>query len=105
MRTCFYDFQLLINVKKKDNVNLELRQRNNLFFFLYKKKNLDINQKIFFFLGKTRTRDKYRIVYTDQQRYELENEFIMSKYISIPRKSALSLTLSLSERQVSGDKY
>jgi hypothetical protein len=57
--------------------------------------------KIFFFcLGKTRTRDKYRIVYTDQQRYELENEFVMSKYISIPRKSALSLTLALSERQV-----
>ncbi|CAF1213712.1 unnamed protein product [Adineta steineri] len=50
--------------------------------------------------GKTRTRDKYRIVYTDQQRYELENEFITSKYISIPRKSALSLTLSLSERQI-----
>ncbi|CAF1684943.1 unnamed protein product, partial [Adineta ricciae] len=49
---------------------------------------------------KTRTRDKYRIVYTDQQRYELENEFIISKYISIPRKSALSLTLSLSERQI-----
>ena len=39
-------------------------------------------------------------MYTDQQRYELENEFIISKYISIPRKSALSLTLSLSERQV-----
>ncbi|CAF1183372.1 unnamed protein product [Rotaria sordida] len=36
----------------------------------------------------------------DQQRYELENEFIISKYISIPRKSALSLTLSLSERQI-----
>ncbi|CAF2154417.1 unnamed protein product [Rotaria magnacalcarata] len=50
--------------------------------------------------GKTRTRDKYRIVYTDQQRYELENEFNLSKYISIPRKSALSLTLSLSERQI-----
>ncbi len=58
----------------------------------------------FFLIGKTRTRDKYRIVYTDQQRYELENEFIISKYISIPRKSALSLTLSLSERQVSENK-
>ena len=58
---------------------------------------------IFFFLsseGKTRTHDKYRIVYTDQQRYELENEFVLSKYISIQRKAALSLTLSLSERQV-----
>ena len=57
-------------------------------------------QSIVSVLGKTRTRDKYRIVYTDQQRYELENEFIISKYISIARKSALSLTLSLTERQV-----
>ena len=66
-----------------------------------KKNNLEIKSKDFlFFIGKTRTRDKYRIVSTDQQRYELENEFIISKYISIPRKSALSLTLALSERQV-----
>ncbi|UJR15635.1 hypothetical protein I4U23_002572 [Adineta vaga] len=50
--------------------------------------------------GKTRTRDKYRIVYTDRQRYELENEFTLSKYISIPRKAALSSTLGLSERQI-----
>jgi len=53
-----------------------------------------------FILGKTRTRDKYRIVYTDRQRYELENEFLVSKYISIPRKAALSAALALSERQV-----
>jgi len=59
-------------------------------------------KKPFYFsiLGKTRTRDKYRIVYTDRQRYELENEFAISKYISIPRKAALSSTLGLSERQV-----
>ncbi|CAF2087179.1 unnamed protein product [Rotaria magnacalcarata] len=50
--------------------------------------------------GKTRTRDKYRIVYTDRQRYELENEFNVSKYISIPRKAALSSALALSERQI-----
>ncbi|CAF0962354.1 unnamed protein product [Rotaria sp. Silwood1] len=50
--------------------------------------------------GKTRTRDKYRIVYTDRQRYELENEFTISKYISIPRKAALSSALALSERQI-----
>ncbi|CAF5197693.1 unnamed protein product [Rotaria magnacalcarata] len=49
---------------------------------------------------KTRTRDKYRIVYTDRQRYELENEFNVSKYISIPRKAALSSALALSERQI-----
>ncbi len=53
-----------------------------------------------FILGKTRTRDIYRIVYTDRQRYELENEFLVSKYISIPRKAALSAALALSERQV-----
>ena len=53
-----------------------------------------------FILGKTRTRDKYRIVYTDRQRYELENEFLIAPYISIPRKAALSATLALSERQV-----
>jgi len=53
-----------------------------------------------FSLGKTRTKDKYRIVYTDHQRYELEKEFDGSKYISIPRKAALSHTLALSERQV-----
>jgi hypothetical protein len=58
------------------------------------------------FVGKTRTRDKYRIVYTDRQRHELELEFVKSKYISIPRKAALSSILALSERQVStGEKY
>lgn len=57
-----------------------------------------------FILGKTRTRDKYRIVYTDRQRYELENEFLISKYVSIPRKAALSAALALSERQVSKRK-
>ena len=51
-------------------------------------------------LGKTRTRDKYRIVYNDRQRYELENEYNKTKYISIPRKAALSSSLALSERQV-----
>ncbi len=62
-------------------------------------------KKLIFILGKTRTRDKYRIVYTDRQRYELENEFLISKYISIPRKAALSATLALSERQVSEREY
>lgn len=52
-------------------------------------------------VGKTRTRDKYRIVYNDRQRYELENEYSTTKYISIPRKAALSSSLALSERQVS----
>uniref|UniRef100_A0A6Q2YTL9 Homeobox domain-containing protein n=1 Tax=Esox lucius TaxID=8010 RepID=A0A6Q2YTL9_ESOLU len=48
----------------------------------------------------TRTKDKYRVVYTDQQRLELEKEFQYSRYISIRRKTELALGLSLSERQV-----
>ncbi|XP_072289682.1 homeobox protein CDX-1-like [Eucyclogobius newberryi] len=50
--------------------------------------------------GKTRTRDKYRVVYTDHQRLELEKEFQYNKYITMRRKSELSLALSLSERQI-----
>lgn len=43
---------------------------------------------------------KYRVVYTDQQRLELEKEFQYSRYITIRRKTELALSLSLSERQV-----
>uniref|UniRef100_A0A3B4AX46 Homeobox domain-containing protein n=1 Tax=Periophthalmus magnuspinnatus TaxID=409849 RepID=A0A3B4AX46_9GOBI len=50
--------------------------------------------------GKTRTKDKYRVVYTDHQRLELEKEFQYNKYITMRRKSELSLALSLSERQI-----
>ncbi|XP_016964276.1 homeotic protein caudal [Drosophila biarmipes] len=50
--------------------------------------------------GKTRTKDKYRVVYTDFQRLELEKEYCTSRYITIRRKSELAQTLSLSERQV-----
>ncbi|XP_078145417.1 homeobox protein CDX-1a [Centroberyx gerrardi] len=50
--------------------------------------------------GKTRTKDKYRVVYTDHQRLELEKEFQFSRYITIRRKTELSQGLSLSERQV-----
>lgn len=56
--------------------------------------------KIFAFTGKTRTKDKYRVVYTDFQRLELEKEFHTSRYITIRRKSELAQTLQLSERQV-----
>ncbi|XP_054163910.1 homeobox protein Hox-A4-like [Oppia nitens] len=49
---------------------------------------------------KTRTKDKYRVVYTDHQRLELEKEFHYSRYITIRRKSELASMLSLSERQV-----
>ncbi|KAK4336746.1 hypothetical protein RND71_043677 [Anisodus tanguticus] len=50
--------------------------------------------------GKTRTRDKYRIVYTENQRTELENEYLLNKYISIGRKSEIAKKLQLSERQI-----
>ncbi|XP_073999113.1 uncharacterized protein [Rhodnius prolixus] len=50
--------------------------------------------------GKTRTKDKYRVVYTDHQRLELEKEFHYSRYITIRRKAELATLLGLSERQV-----
>lgn len=53
-----------------------------------------------FFKGKTRTKDKYRVVYSEPQRVELEKEFLFSKYITIKRKAELSQVLNLSERQV-----
>uniref|UniRef100_A0A8C7E765 Homeobox domain-containing protein n=1 Tax=Naja naja TaxID=35670 RepID=A0A8C7E765_NAJNA len=49
---------------------------------------------------KTRTKDKYRVVYTDHQRLELEKEFHYSRYITIRRKAELAAILGLSERQV-----
>uniref|UniRef100_U3KK60 Caudal type homeobox 2 n=1 Tax=Ficedula albicollis TaxID=59894 RepID=U3KK60_FICAL len=49
---------------------------------------------------KTRTKDKYRVVYTDHQRLELEKEFHYSRYITIRRKAELASNLGLSERQV-----
>lgn len=52
------------------------------------------------FSGKTRTKDKYRVVYTDHQRLELEKEFHYSRYITIRRKSELAANLGLTERQV-----
>nr|6ES2_K Chain K, Homeobox protein CDX-2 [Homo sapiens]6ES2_L Chain L, Homeobox protein CDX-2 [Homo sapiens] len=45
-------------------------------------------------------KDKYRVVYTDHQRLELEKEFHYSRYITIRRKAELAATLGLSERQV-----
>ncbi len=50
--------------------------------------------------GKTRTKDKYRVVYTDHQRLELEKEFYSNRYITIRRKAELAGNLGLSERQV-----
>lgn len=69
---------------------------------LFKSKIIIELTNFYFFLiaGKTRTKDKYRVVYTDHQRLELEKEFHYTKYITIRRKSELAQTLSLSERQV-----
>ena len=53
-----------------------------------------------FFSGRTRTKDKYRIVYSDHQRLELEKEFHYSRYITIRRKAELANSVGLSERQV-----
>nr|KAG5698841.1 hypothetical protein BaRGS_019693 [Batillaria attramentaria] len=50
--------------------------------------------------GKTRTKDKYRVVYSDHQRLELEKEFHFSRYITIRRKAEIAQQLGLSERQV-----
>ena len=50
--------------------------------------------------GRTRTKDKYRIVYSDHQRLELEKEFHYSRYITIRRKAELANMIGLSERQV-----
>lgn len=50
--------------------------------------------------NKTRTKDKYRVVYNDTQRIELENEFRVNEYIGIPRKQEIARKLNLSERQI-----
>ncbi|KAG8182628.1 hypothetical protein JTE90_009991 [Oedothorax gibbosus] len=50
--------------------------------------------------GRTRTKDKYRVVYSDSQRLELEKEFHYSRYITIRRKVELATSLELSERQI-----
>ncbi|KAK9869944.1 hypothetical protein WA026_006042 [Henosepilachna vigintioctopunctata] len=55
----------------------------------------------FSIIGKTRTKDKYRVVYSDVQRVELEREFhFHNKYITIRRKAELAIILGLSERQI-----
>ena len=55
--------------------------------------------------ARTRTKDKYRIVYSDHQRLELEKEFHYSRYITIRRKAELANMIGLSERQVQMRKY
>lgn len=50
--------------------------------------------------GMTRTRDKYRVVYTSKQRAGLEKEYNNNKFLTCVRRADISKTLDLSERQV-----
>uniref|UniRef100_A0A8R1HL45 Homeobox protein pal-1 n=1 Tax=Caenorhabditis japonica TaxID=281687 RepID=A0A8R1HL45_CAEJA len=49
---------------------------------------------------RVRTADKYRMVYSDYQRLELEKEFHTSPFVNADRKTQLSTLLSLTERQI-----
>ena len=49
---------------------------------------------------RTRTRDKYRVVYTELQRTTLEKEFEITPFINLKKKEILAKQLSLNERQV-----
>jgi hypothetical protein len=48
----------------------------------------------------TRTRDKYRVVYSDKQRRGLEKEYNTNKFITIEMRARISEELGLSVRQV-----
>ncbi len=48
----------------------------------------------------TRAHARYRIVYNEKQKMELEKEFRFHQYISTQRKKQLAEELNLSERQV-----
>ncbi|EFO13046.1 hypothetical protein LOAG_15485 [Loa loa] len=61
------------------------------FFFFFLNKIIDV---------RVRTSEKYRMVYTDYQRLELEKEFRTSQFINSERKSQLSSQLQLTERQI-----
>ncbi|XP_005993018.1 homeobox protein CDX-1 [Latimeria chalumnae] len=82
-----------LNSNSVEQISLNSQRRNP--YDWMKKPNQSVSSS-----GKTRTKDKYRVVYTDHQRLELEKEFHYSRYITIRRKSELSIALGLSERQV-----
>ncbi|GMR42746.1 hypothetical protein PMAYCL1PPCAC_12941, partial [Pristionchus mayeri] len=49
---------------------------------------------------RVRTQDKYRMVYSDYIRLELEKEFHMNEFINADRKADLATKLNLTERQI-----
>ncbi|KRZ80584.1 Homeobox protein CHOX-CAD [Trichinella papuae] len=49
---------------------------------------------------KTRTREKYRMVYSSFQRLELEKDFCYNRFVTTERRRILSKLLGLTERQV-----
>ena len=51
-------------------------------------------------VGMTRTRDKYRVVYTEKQRIGLEKAYEENKFITTKIRTELSKDIDLSERQV-----
>ena len=51
--------------------------------------------------GFTRTRDKYRVVYTEKQKKLLEEEYEKNKFLPETRRADLASETGLSERQVS----
>ncbi|KRX68331.1 Homeobox protein CHOX-CAD [Trichinella sp. T9] len=50
--------------------------------------------------SKTRTREKYRMVYSSFQRLELEKDFCYNRFVTTERRRILSKLLGLTERQV-----
>ena len=55
--------------------------------------------------ARIRTKDKYRAVYSDYQRLEMEKDFHYCRYIATRRKTELATKIGLSERQVQMRKY
>ncbi|KAK0417097.1 hypothetical protein QR680_012832 [Steinernema hermaphroditum] len=49
---------------------------------------------------RVRTAEKYRAVYNEYQRLELEKEYLTNNFISSERKAILSTELNLTERQI-----
>lgn len=54
----------------------------------------------FLISGRTRTNDKYRMVYTEHQRLELEKEFLLNHFIADNRRAELAVSLGLTVRQI-----